>query len=190
MRALVALGSNLRDRRAHLAAGVGALRELGVLTASPLVMETPDEAGAGPDYLDTVALLETALEDPRHLLEALLRLELRLGRERPAPRNAPRTLDLDLVAVVGAEGSWRWPAPEDLRNVGPELALELPHPRAHRRPFVLEPWKALAAALPDKAMAPFGATCLVGEEGFEPSPDRTRICCPTVRPLPKRHSPA
>jgi 2-amino-4-hydroxy-6-hydroxymethyldihydropteridine diphosphokinase len=144
MKAVVALGSNLGDRRAHLAAGLAALRTLGAVVPSPLVMETPDESGRGPAYLNTVAILVTEEADPRRLLEALLRLELVQGRDRTAGRNAPRTLDLDLITTDGAPGTWAWPAPEDLQALGPELSLELPHPRAFNRPFVLEPWRALS----------------------------------------------
>jgi len=143
MRALVALGSNLGDRRLSLEAGVRALGELGAVTVSPLWPSTPDETGMGPDYLNTVALLEVPGSDPRALLEALLRAELALGRDRALGRNAPRTLDLDLIAVEGIQGTWRWPAPADLEVLGPELTLELPHPRARRRPFVMEPVRAL-----------------------------------------------
>lgn len=146
MIALVALGSNLGDRAAHLAAGLAALRELGAVTPSPLVLETPDEAGLGPDYLNTVAELDTSEEDVRGLLEALLRLELRLGRDRARGRNAPRTLDLDLVAVRGVRGAWAWPAPADLRVLGSALTLELPHPRAAERAFVRQPAEALGGA--------------------------------------------
>ena len=144
MKAVVALGSNLGDRRAHLAAGLAALGTLGNVVPSPLVMETPDESGRGPTYLNTVAVLVTEEADPRRLLEALLRLELAQGRDRTAGRNAPRTLDLDLITTDGPPGAWTWPAPEDLRALGPELTLELPHPRAFSRPFVLEPWRALS----------------------------------------------
>ena len=144
MKAIVALGSNLGDRRANLEAGLAALRTLGDVVPSPLVMETPDEPGRGPAYLNTVAILVTAEADPCRLLEALLRLELAQGRDRTAGRNAPRTLDLDLITTDGPQGSWTWPAPEDLRSLGPELTLELPHPRAFSRPFVLEPWRALS----------------------------------------------
>jgi 2-amino-4-hydroxy-6-hydroxymethyldihydropteridine diphosphokinase len=144
MRAVIALGSNLGDRRAHLEAGLAALRTLGPVVPSPLVMETPDESGRGPAYLNTVAVLVTGEADPRHLLEALLRLELGEGRDRSAGRNAPRTLDLDLITTDGSPGSWTWATPEDLRVLGPELNLELPHPRAFSRPFVLEPWRALS----------------------------------------------
>ena len=144
MKAIIALGSNLGDRRAHLAAGLGALRSLGGVVPSPLVMETPDESGRGPAYLNTVAVLVTEETDPRRLLESLLRLELAQGRDRTAGRNAPRTLDLDLITTDGPPGHWTWPTPEDLRLLGPDLSLELPHPRAFSRPFVLEPWRALS----------------------------------------------
>jgi 2-amino-4-hydroxy-6-hydroxymethyldihydropteridine diphosphokinase len=144
MKAVIALGSNLGDRRAHLEAGLLALRTLGTVLASPLVMETPDESGRGPAYLNTVAILVTGEADPRRLLEALLRLELLEGRDRNTGKNAPRTLDLDLITTDGPPGSWTWATPEDLRALGPELSLELPHPRAFSRPFVLEPWRVLS----------------------------------------------
>jgi len=144
VKAVIALGSNLGDRRAHLDAGLVALGSLGTVIPSPLVMETPDESGRGPAYLNTVAILVTEESDPRRLLESLLRLELAVGRDRSAGRNTPRTLDLDLITTDGPPGTWTWETPEDLRTLGPELSLELPHPRAFSRPFVLEPWRALA----------------------------------------------
>ncbi len=143
MQAVIALGSNLGDRHTNLAAGIEGLQELGVVRVSSLIMETQDESGRGPDYLNTVALLITEIEDPPRLLEALLRTELRCGRDRSQGRNAPRTLDLDLIAVSGQTGTWTWETPEDLRLLGSQLHLELPHPRAFTRPFVLEPWRAL-----------------------------------------------
>lgn len=144
MKAVIALGSNLGDRRVHLEAGLRALATLGTVVPSPLVMETPDESGRGPAYLNTVALLVTDESDPRRLLEALLRLELDAGRDRTAGKNAPRTLDLDLITTDGPPGSWTWDTPENLSALGPSLTLELPHPRALSRPFVLEPWRALS----------------------------------------------
>ena len=143
MRALVALGSNLGERRVHLQGGLAALAELGAVTPSPLWVETPDESGRGPDYLNTVALLETPGDNPCILLEALLRAELALGRDRSQGSNAPRTLDLDLIAVEGQRGSWSWPAPPELRVLGLELTLLLPHPRARQRAFVMGPLRAL-----------------------------------------------
>jgi 2-amino-4-hydroxy-6-hydroxymethyldihydropteridine diphosphokinase len=148
VRAIVALGSNLGDREEHLKAGLAALAELGSVTASPQVMETPDVSGKGPDFLNTVALLATSLEDPRRLLEELLRAELRLGRDRSDGRCAPRTLDLDLIAVEGHQGSFRWSSPPDLQALGSTLVLDLPHPRAPGRSFVTEPLQSLVDALP------------------------------------------
>jgi len=144
MKAVVALGSNLGDRQRHLEAGLAGLRTLGAVLPSPLVMETPDESGQGPTYLNTVALLVTDETDPCRLLESLLRLELAAGRDRSTGKNAPRTLDLDLITTDGPRGSWTWDTPEDLGKLGSTLSLELPHPRAFSRPFVLEPWRALS----------------------------------------------
>ena len=143
LRAIIALGSNLGDRRANIESGLAALRELGRVTPSPMMVETPDESGRGPEYLNTVVLLETELDNPCRLLEALLRAELRLGRDRTTGRNAPRTLDLDLIEVFELQGFWSWPAPDDLGVLGSELTLELPHPRAEGRPFVQGPLQAL-----------------------------------------------
>ncbi|WP_005031979.1 2-amino-4-hydroxy-6-hydroxymethyldihydropteridine diphosphokinase [Holophaga foetida] len=151
MRVIVALGSNLGDRQANLEAGLAALLELGKATPSPMLMETPDESGTGPAYMNTVALLETSLELPR-LLEELLRREIRLGRRRDGVRNAPRPLDLDLIAAEGQQGSWRWPSPPDLACLGAELTLELPHPRARGRAFVMEPWIAMGQDLPESLL--------------------------------------
>jgi len=133
MRAIVALGSNLGDRWTNLAAALEALRLLGWVAPSPLVMETPDESGSGPDYLNTVVSLETELDDPCRLLEALLRIELRLGRDRMQGRNAPRTLDLDLL-LYGDE-----------QIASPTLTV--PHPRITERAFVLVPLLELAPAI-------------------------------------------
>lgn len=148
MKAIIALGSNLGDRAGNLAAGLAAITALGIIIPSPLVMETHDESGTGPDYLNTVTLLDARLDDPRALLEALLRAELILGRDRKSGRNAPRTMDLDLIAVEGFQGIWRWAAPPGLQSLGENLKLELPHPRASGRAFVLEPLHALKQILP------------------------------------------
>ena len=125
MKAGLGLGSNLGDRQAHLAAGLKALETLGTVLPSPLVMETPDESGIGPAYLNTVALVVTEEGDPRRLLEGLLRLELNLGRDRAQGRNAPRTLDLDVLLY----GQARIDSPH----------LTVPHPRMWQRAFVLRP---------------------------------------------------
>ncbi len=143
MRAIIALGSNLGDRLAHLDAGLAAMGAIGKVTPSPLVMETPDESGLGPAYLNTAALLDFEGTDPQRLLEALFRIELAQGRDRSAGRNAPRTLDLDIIAVEGLRGTWRWPRPQGLAVPWDTLELILPHPRARQREFVMAPIRAL-----------------------------------------------
>ena len=77
-----------------------------------------------------VAILPLAGEEPLSLLHKLQEIESRYGRERSGLANEPRTLDLDLLAF-GAEPC----------NT-PELIL--PHPRAHERRFVLQPWLEIA----------------------------------------------
>ena len=157
MQVIVALGSNLGDRRANLRAGLSVLEELGRVTPSPCTLETPDESGTGPAYINTVALLDSSTDDLPRLLEDLLRLELRLGRLRDGTRNAPRPLDLDIIVAEGQAGHWCWPSPPDLACLGPELTLELPHPRAHGRVFVMEPWRALGEGLSEGLRPPSGA---------------------------------
>ena len=83
----------------------------------------PPKQGA-PDYVNGVALLSGAAPDPAALLRALQAIEARFGRVRPYP-NAPRTLDLDLLALG-----------EMVRDVPDPI---LPHPRLHLRAFVLAP---------------------------------------------------
>jgi 2-amino-4-hydroxy-6-hydroxymethyldihydropteridine diphosphokinase len=125
MKAWIGLGANLGEPQAALAQ---ALREIAALPgtrrlrASSVYRSAPVEA-QGPDFYNAVAEIETTLE-PMPLLRALQGIELAHGRERPY-RNAPRTLDLDLLfcddRVLDLPG------------------LTVPHPRLHLRAFVLEP---------------------------------------------------
>ena len=132
----VALGSNLGDRRAHLAHAIARLQTLlGDLRVSPLIETT--FVGAGdvpqPDCLNGAAVGWSSA-DPPILLRELQVIEQARGRTRPYA-SAPRTLDLDLI-LVG-----------DLVVSQPEL--ELPHPRFRGRRFVLEPLAAIGAHLID-----------------------------------------
>jgi 2-amino-4-hydroxy-6-hydroxymethyldihydropteridine diphosphokinase len=133
VRAYVALGSNLGDRAAHLASALAALDATpGVrVAARSATYETAPVGppGQGP-YLNAVAALDTTL-DAFALLARLLALEQAAGRRRGAERNAPRTLDLDLLLF----GDACIDAPE----------LTVPHPRLHERAFVLVPLAELAA---------------------------------------------
>jgi 2-amino-4-hydroxy-6-hydroxymethyldihydropteridine diphosphokinase len=125
VRAYVGLGANLGDARASLDAActaLAALPETRLAARSPYYASAPVDA-EGPDFLNAVAALDTGLA-PRALLDHLLAIESAHGRERPW-RNAPRTLDLDLL-LHG-------------RCVSDDPALTLPHPRMAERAFVLAP---------------------------------------------------
>ncbi len=131
--AFVALGANLGDARATLDAAFVALAALpGTrLRAGSSLYRTAPIDSSGPDYLNAVVLLDTRLA-PLALLGALQRIERAHGRQRPY-RNAPRTLDLDLLSYGD-------------RRIATE-ALTLPHPRLHERAFVLRPLAEIAPAL-------------------------------------------
>src|SRR5687767_13539210 len=127
MRALVALGSNLGDRAANLAAALAHLESTGAarVTARSGLVET-DPVGGPPQgrYLNGAAVIETRLA-PRELLAAMQAAEGAAGRTRHGPRWAARTADLDLLLF------------ED--RVIDEPGLTVPHPRMHERRFVLAP---------------------------------------------------
>ncbi len=138
-RALIALGSNLPWRgmkpSAILQAALINLEELGALEARSGWWRTeawPDPAD--PPFLNLAARLRTDLE-PAALLARLLAVERALGRER-GRANAPRTLDLDLIDLGGRI--------LDEPGAPGRPRLELPHPRAHERAFVLLPLRDVA----------------------------------------------
>ncbi|MFL6627419.1 MAG: 2-amino-4-hydroxy-6-hydroxymethyldihydropteridine diphosphokinase [Vitreoscilla sp.] len=129
--AFIGLGANLGDPRATLRDALTALSALaqpGSFAASSLWGSAPIDS-SGPDYVNAVARLRTALA-PHALLAALQAIEQRFGRERPY-RNAPRTLDLD-VLLYGVQG-------DDGGLVLADARLTVPHPRAAQRAFVLAP---------------------------------------------------
>jgi len=120
-------GPTRGDPPAVLAQAVDVLAEtpdLIIVDVSP-VYQTPF-VGEGPeqdDYLNLVVVAESTLE-PMTLLDRAFAIEESFGRERTVT-NGPRTLDIDIV-MVGKRIS--------------EEEIELPHPRAHERAFVLVPW--------------------------------------------------
>ena len=131
--AFIGLGANLGDPRAALDAAFVALATLPHTTlcaASSLYRSAPIDS-SGPDYLNAVVLLDTRLA-PHTLLAELQRIERAHGRQRPY-RNAPRTLDLDLLLY----GARRIDAP----------TLTVPHPRLHERAFVLRPLAQITPSL-------------------------------------------
>lgn len=137
---LVAIGANLPGpdgapaletcRRA--AAALDALPGLRLRALSRWWATPPMPPKPGvPDYVNGVALLAGPAPDPAGLLAALQAIEARFGRTRPYPE-APRTLDLDLLALGGV-----------LREAPDPI---LPHPRLHLRAFVLAPLCDIAPA--------------------------------------------
>lgn len=139
-RCVFALGSNVGDRHVKLQGAVDALRDTpGVyLTAVSSVYETePVGTPEGSEkFLNAVVLADSTLS-AHLLLDRALAIETAYGRERTPERNAPRTLDVDIILI----GERR--ADDD--------ELTLPHPRAHERAFVLVPWQEVdpEAELPD-----------------------------------------
>lgn len=128
--AFVALGANLGDAAQALRdafAALNATAGVRVVRASSLYRTAPIES-SGPDYLNAVAQVSTTLTAPA-LLDALQAIEQTAGRERPY-RNAPRTLDLDLLLY----GSAHIDSP----------VLTVPHPRMMQRAFVLVPLHEIA----------------------------------------------
>jgi 2-amino-4-hydroxy-6-hydroxymethyldihydropteridine diphosphokinase len=133
--AYVALGSNLGDREAHLAAAIAALRArpgVRVIAVSRVYETAPVGPPPQGPYLNAAVYLRTTLA-PRALLACLLEIEAAQGRERSAGRWSARTLDLDLLFY----GSLALDEPD----------LCIPHPHLHERHFVLEPLCELAPRL-------------------------------------------
>lgn len=131
MTAYVSLGANLGEPGRQLREAVDRLaREPGVRLAALSSLYRTDPVGPVPQpaYLNAAATVETSLP-PRETLEALLRVERAMGRERRL-RWGPRTIDLDLLLHGGA--------------VVEEPGLSLPHPRMHERRFVLAPLAEIA----------------------------------------------
>ena len=138
--AWIGLGANLGDPASTLQEAFGELTALPrtrLLARSSLYRSAPIDAG-GPDYVNAVAQIATGL-GAHALLAQLQAIERRHGRERPF-RNAPRTLDLDLL-LYGDE-------------VIATPTLSVPHPRLHERAFVLVPLAELAPELAIRGLGP------------------------------------
>ena len=139
VRAYVAIGANLGEAQASVRQAMDALDQLAqtcVAQRSSLYRTAPIIGGpagsdAGPDYINAVVALDTSLP-ALELLDQLQTLEQAAGRERPY-RDAPRTLDLDLLLY----GQSRIDSP----------MLTVPHPRMWQRAFVLVPLAEIAPGL-------------------------------------------
>ena len=133
--AYVGLGANLGDPQAMLRWALDALAHtpgVRLVQASALYRSAPVDA-SGPDFVNAVAKIATTL-NAMALLSALQAIENTAGRERPY-RNAPRTLDLDLLLFGDAQID--------------SPTLTVPHPRMQERAFVLLPMQEVAPARVD-----------------------------------------
>ena len=131
--ATIGLGANLGDARQAVQEAmqtIAAFDYCQLHVASPLYRSVPVDS-SGPDYFNAVLQISTRLSAP-DLLARLHQLERGAGRERPY-RNAPRTLDLDILLY----GTARIDSP----------TLTVPHPRMRQRAFVLRPLADIAPAL-------------------------------------------
>ena len=125
MRVVIALGSNLGARELTIESAVSELAKIIEVTHLSTNHETDPVGGPEqPKYLNAVLIADSQL-DPNELLVAMLEIESNLGRVREV-HWGPRNIDLDLIIA------------EELVIETKELTL--PHPRAHLRKFVLEPW--------------------------------------------------
>ena len=125
MKAVISLGANIGDPKAQMDLAVAMLREATeVISVSAYFSTKPVSDIEQPDYLNAICVAECDLP-ALDLLAVLHGIEKTLGRER-LEKWGPRTIDLDLIQY----GS--------LLSAADELTL--PHPRAHERRFVLEPW--------------------------------------------------
>lgn len=140
--AYIALGSNLAEPEIQLRRALAALNEVdGVVlrAVSSFYRTAPVGYLAQPDFVNAVACVQTELA-PLALLHVLHDIEAAAGRERHF-RNAPRTLDLDIIDYGG--------------QISDDETLHLPHPRAWERGFVMVP---LAEIAPDFCLPPYGIT--------------------------------
>ncbi|MBN1171256.1 MAG: 2-amino-4-hydroxy-6-hydroxymethyldihydropteridine diphosphokinase [Micromonosporaceae bacterium] len=129
--AVLSLGSNVGDRLGYLRAAVAALHD-SLISVSAVYETEPWGDVEQPRYLNAAVLVASPEDDPAHWLEVARKLEADAGRTRdPARRYGPRTLDVDIIAVVSEQGA---PVVVD----SPDLTV--PHPLAHLRAFVLRPW--------------------------------------------------
>ncbi|KPC53276.1 2-amino-4-hydroxy-6-hydroxymethyldihydropteridine diphosphokinase [Amantichitinum ursilacus] len=140
-RAFIALGANMDDPAGQLTAALQMLAMIPgirMLHCSRFYASAPVGYADQPDFVNAVAEISTTLS-PKQLLEALLAVEAARGRTRSF-RNAPRTLDLDVLLYGDA--------------IINEPGLNVPHPRMHERAFVLVPLLEIAPDLDIPVLGP------------------------------------
>jgi 2-amino-4-hydroxy-6-hydroxymethyldihydropteridine diphosphokinase len=125
MKAVIALGANIGDPEEQMQIAIALLQDsLDLIATSSIIKTAPVGGPSQPDYLNAVCIAESELS-ASELLGLLQGIEKSLGRVREE-RWGPRTIDLDLIQYG------------TILSAADELTL--PHPRAHERRFVLEPW--------------------------------------------------
>lgn len=171
-RVAIGLGSNIGDRRSHLARAAAALADLlddvrfsGVYETDPVGLEDQ------PPFLNACCVGTTRLA-PGALLHELSRLEIALGRVRVGPRFGPRAIDLDIL-LYGDEVV-----------AGPSLTI--PHPRLAERAFALVPLTELAPNWQHPVLGrPLAALAdAIGEEGVRRTPEILAPAEPRAEPGP------
>jgi 2-amino-4-hydroxy-6-hydroxymethyldihydropteridine diphosphokinase len=146
--AYIGLGSNLEnplDQLRRAFADIDKLPDTRMVARSSLYRSAPIGLLDQPDFVNAVAKIETSLA-PQVLLQALLHIEHQHGRERTI-RNAPRTLDLDVLLY------------DDIQLNEPGLTI--PHPQMHLRAFVLRPLLEIA---PDCMIPGIGAVAMAARQ--------------------------
>lgn len=139
MKAVISLGSNLGNPKDNLDTALALLREVtNVKSVSSYIATKPVGGPVQPDYLNAICIVDSDLH-AMDLLSMLHGIEKTLGRQR-IQHWGPRTIDLDLIQFG------------DLISKADELVL--PHPRAHERRFVLQPWFEIE---PDAILLTHGA---------------------------------
>ena len=153
--AIIALGSNLAQPITQIQAALAQIAQIPytqLLKTSSLYQTAPVGYANQPDFINAVCMVETTLSGI-DLLQTLQQIEQQFGRERHF-RNAPRTLDLDIIDYA--------------QQSSDDALLTLPHPRAHQRSFVMMP---LAEIAPDYRIGQHGTaaelSARLGNQGIQ-----------------------
>ncbi len=158
--AYLALGSNLDHPAQHLRDAVRDLdvhASINVYRASRVVRSAPLDGSDQPDYFNAVVGVMTTLT-PHSLLAVCQHIESRHGRDPDAPRWSARSLDIDIVAMGQVQVD--------------EPALQIPHPGATQRAFVLRPLIDVAPSLALPGLGPIGKyVSQVDFSTLQPAPD-------------------
>ncbi len=164
MRLAISLGSNLPPRRRWLVLGrreiLAVAGPQSDLRQGPVYESEPEDCPPGsPPFLNTAMEIDVTGHDPPGFLRICQEIEKRLGRPEKHLRteNAPRTLDIDLLYIVGSSYE--------------SGDLTIPHPRLAARSFVLQP---LAAIAPDRRIRPHGPTIASLLAALPPDTNRLR----------------